>query len=728
MQAHPWRFFIAGGVDQVRLETSDDLRNLGALDQKLWVTLSCPVAGHDMDERTMGLIDADGDGRVRAPEILAAVDFVCRHLKEPAEIFTPADKVALASFREDSAEGKAALATAKAVLATLGKGATTEIALADVADTKVIFAKMPLNGDGIVHPGATTDPALSGLIEQIVATTGGEIDRSGVAGVSAAGTEAFFTAVAEFKAWDDRATTEAETLLPLGAGTAAASAALAAVSAKIDDFFGRTRLASFDARSVGSVNRAEPELAALAAMTLSPDCDALEGFPLAHVEAGKALPLSDEINPAWAARMAAFVSQVVQPLLGERGELLPDEWGQLKARLAPHAAWQADKGGVAVSGIGAERAAELLAGDLKDQLNTLIAADEARRPEAEGIDEVERLVRYNAHLGRLLRNYVNFSAFYGRKEKAIFQAGTVYFDQRSCELVMRVEDAGRHGKMAGLAGAYLAYFDCVRRSDGLKLSICAAVTDGDVDNIMVGRNGVFYDRKGRDYDAQITKIVENPISVRQAFWSPYKKFLRSVEDMVAKRAAAAEAASSAKVDAAATATANVDTAEKPPEPPKPLDIGTLAAIGVAVGGISAVLGAIMQAFFGLGFLMPLGILGLVLLISGPSMFIAALKLRRRNLGPILDADGWAVNARARVNIPFGKSLTSLAKLPEGAARDLNDPYAQKASAWPYVISVLLIVGVALFAWYSLTDGEMGMSLSQEAVAPAALSAPSPATP
>jgi len=31
---------------------------------------------------------------------------------------------------------------------------------------------------------------------------------------------------------------------------------------------------------------------------------------------------------------------------------------------------------------------------------------------------------------------------------------------------------------------------------------------------MVGRNGVFYDRKGRDYDATITKIVASPISLR----------------------------------------------------------------------------------------------------------------------------------------------------------------------------------------------------------------------
>jgi hypothetical protein len=64
---------------------------------------------------------------------------------------------------------------------------------------------------------------------------------------------------------------------------------------------------------------------------------------------------------------------------------------------------------------------------------------------------------------------------------------------------------------------------------------------------MVGRNGLFYDRKGRDWDATITKIIDNPISIRQAFWAPYKKLVRMIEEMAAKRAAAADAAADAKL-------------------------------------------------------------------------------------------------------------------------------------------------------------------------------------
>ena len=37
--SHTWKFFRAGGFDQVKLETGADLMNLDQLDQKLWVAL-----------------------------------------------------------------------------------------------------------------------------------------------------------------------------------------------------------------------------------------------------------------------------------------------------------------------------------------------------------------------------------------------------------------------------------------------------------------------------------------------------------------------------------------------------------------------------------------------------------------------------------------------------------------------------------------------------------------
>ncbi|MDP2309389.1 MAG: hypothetical protein Q8P18_25435 [Pseudomonadota bacterium] len=703
MNGHTWRFFRAGGVDQVRLETADDLRNLGALDLKLWVALGCPVRGLEIDERMMALVDTDGDQRVRAPELLAAVAVVCRLLRDPAEILHSPRALPLASIRDDCPEGRAALASARGILAGLGRPAATEITVADVSDESAIFANIRFNGDGIVTEALAQSPEVASIIRDAVTCLGGDRDRAGAEGVTVARIEAFYAACQAFADWNDRATTEAAALFPLGAdATRAAHAALEAVRAKVDDFFSRVRLAAFDARSIGPMNRPESEYIAIAGHDLSAGCTELEPFPLALVAPGRTLPLAEGVNPAWAARIEALHDQVVRPILGQRAECTAAEWTQLKGSLAPFRAWLAAEAGKEVASLGAARVAEIIAGDGKAQVLALVARDEERRPEAESIGDVERLVRYHANLGQLLRNFVNFSAFYGRSDKAVFQAGTVFLDQRSCELAIQVQDAGRHAAMAGLSGSYLVYLDCARKLDGRKMTVCAAITDGDSDNLMVGRNGLFYDRKGRDYDATITRIVDNPISLRQAFWSPYKKFLRALEDYISKRAAAAEAASHTSLNAAAE---KVSTSDRPapapaaPAAPAKIDVGTVAAIGVAVGGITAALGAIMQAVFGLGMWMPLGLVGLLLAISGPSVFIAALKLRHRNIGPILDADGWALNTQARVNIPFGRSLTQLAALPPGAARGLRDPFAPPPARWPYVVGaiatiLLVIIGLA----------------------------------
>src|SRR5206468_3660144 len=102
-----------------------------------------------------------------------------------------------------------------------------------------------------------------------------------------------------------------------------------------------------------------------------------------------------------------------------------------------------------------------------------------------------------------------------------------YLDGRAFRLVVPVADAAKHGTLASMACTYLAYCDLARGAE--KRQIAVAVTNGDADNIFVGRNGVFYDRAGADWDATVTKIVANPISIREAFWTPYKKFIRLVD-------------------------------------------------------------------------------------------------------------------------------------------------------------------------------------------------------
>ena len=364
---------------------------------------------------------------------------------------------------------------------------------------------------------------------------------------------------------------------------------------------------------------------------------------------------------------------------------------------------------------------------MKDQLTALIAKDAAEAAAVGGAAQVERLVRYHRDLYQLAQNFVNLSHFYSDSERATFEAGTLYLDERACHLVVRVDDAGKHAKLAGRSKLFLAYCACTRPS-GEKLNIAAAFTDGDTDFLMVGRNGVFYDRDGKDWDATITKIVDNPVSIRQAFWQPYKSMVNMLEERATKRAEA-KAAEREKANKAMagkagdSATAKADAVGQPPAEatadaggPK-IDVGMVAAIAVGLGALGSMAVAIIGYVTGL-FSLPFWIIVLVVLalflaISTPSMIMAWFKLRQRSLGAILDSNGWAVNGQAKISVRFGKTMTDVAKLPAGATVDSKDKYADPKSPWPGVIMFLVIVGffASLLNFYgvihTLSGGKVG---------------------
>jgi hypothetical protein len=134
-------------------------------------------------------------------------------------------------------------------------------------------------------------------------------------------------------------------------------------------------------------------------------------------------------------------------------------------------------------------------------------------------------------------------------------------------------------------------------------------------------------------------------------------------------------------------------------------VGIIAALGVGIGALGTLFGGFVAGFMKLEpwWTKLAALAGAVLVVSGPSMLIAWLKLRQRTLGPVLDANGWAINGRVRVNIPLGSALTARATLPPGATRSLEDPYEDRAArrrrrlAWICLATVAAALAAARWA-------------------------------
>lgn len=340
------------------------------------------------------------------------------------------------------------------------------------------------------------------------------------------------------------------------------------------------------------------------------------------------------------------------------------------------------------------------------EMGKVIADYEAAKAAAEGANAdalaaakaefmpLRKLLLLHRDFYRLLRNFITLEDFYDDDKATIasFQAGTLIIDQRACHLCIRVNDLPKHDTQAPLSGMYLLYCNCENKKTGKTAQIVAAMTQGEIKNLSVGKNAVFYDNDGLDYDATVFKIIENPISIRQAFWTPYRKFAKWVEDKVNKSAAEKDA----KAFDNMTAKADNATADPAAEKKPAFDIakfaGIFAAIGMALGMIGA---ALVSVAAGLGKLawwqLIIVFVCILLVISGPSMIMAWLKLRRRNLAPVLNANGWAVNADAIISVPFGKTLTEQVEFPMIKKKGMK--------CWQkWLLAIGIIIVVLAIAW------------------------------
>ncbi len=310
--SYTWKFFRAGGFNQVVIGSGNDLLNLDQLDQKLWVALACPTTGVEFDKTTLALIDTDKDGRVRAPELIAAAKWAGGLMKNPDDLLKGSPTLRPFAINDATPEGKLIANFARQVLAKADNGEVTFDEAATAAQT---FAAKPFNGDGIVPADSASDDATKAVIGDIINCVGAETDVSGKPGISQANVDQFFAEAAAYSDWWKKAEGDA-TVLPLGVNTEAAAAAVRAVKAKVDDYFARGRLAAFDPRSVSALNRDEKEYAALGAKDLTSNHADIASLPLAQVGATTPLPLTQGINPAWAGAIVALQTHAITPLLG----------------------------------------------------------------------------------------------------------------------------------------------------------------------------------------------------------------------------------------------------------------------------------------------------------------------------------------------------------------------------------------------------------------------------
>jgi hypothetical protein len=706
---HSWKFQRIGGVDQVVLNTADDIAHLEQLDPKLWVALSCPTLGLELNSKMLTLLDTDGDQRIRIQDIINAVNWLRTKLVKLDSLIESNHELPLSAINTDNDEGKRLLNTAQSVLKNINKAEASSINEEDIKQSTLLNASNIFNGDGILPPNPKLDDELVAYINDALNVMGGVKDISGVDGINTDISKAFIQSIDKWLKWHNgvgSATT------PLGENTAEVWQLIQSIKDKCDDYFMRTQLASYAPNAQAALNVDEKFIVPSDNGLL--EDKALSELPLSRIEADKPLNLKLGLNPVWRPQIERF-KQLVEPFLADANQLTQDEWHYIQQIMAPYAIAVQSKPTlekvsvttepkITIDKLGEKRINEILNSQLADRFAELAERDSKTPASAANVAALEQLVVYHANLYHLLLNFTSFHDFFDLDRRAAFQYGQLFIDGRCCSLCIPVTDVGKHTVLANYSELFLLYCECIRKKpadDGseLKRTIVAAMTSGDADFLIEGRNGVFLDSEGNDWDARVIKIISKPISISQAIWDPYKRLGRFITDQINKWAGSKD---QQFIDATTKATQNLATTTDT-APPK-FDIGRsagiFAAIGLAVGAIGTALASIAQSLLSLHWWqLPLVFVGLFLFISGPSVIMAWLKLRQRTLGPLLEASGWAINGRLKINLFLGGQLTTKATLPKHASRTLVDPMKKRNRKYWLIFWLAIITGIVISgAW------------------------------
>lgn len=731
-----------GGMYQFAVSTAEDLRRLTELDRALWAAMSAPLRDLHCDPQFLQAMDTEGAGRIRVAQVLDACSWTLDRLTDTAGVLAGSDVLALSALAANPA-GEALRHAAAHLLSELGLSGQTTVSLDEIRRFRAGYATSLANGDGVVPPAALPDADAAELAQAILHTVGGRPDVGGSLGVGRDEVTKFQAGAAQWLQWH-RAAPAAQVL---GAATAQAFEALTAVAQPLTDYFAQCDLLAQQHPAQA------PQLTAPESLW-SAAGSSIEAFllqaPLAAPNSRGELPPIDQVNPSYSMHVQDFIESVLTRIPALAGQPLTREvWQQAVVFLQPYADWRSAELKEPYAALGELRLVELLDSDLTDRLLQAVTIDEAAAPGVQTVADVERLVLNQQNLVALANNFVNFSAIYSndnRVRRALIDAGNLIIDGRQLGFCIRIEGRDAHKKVAAESLCYLLYADILAKEGAeVVYRIAAPVTSGERGRLRVGKRGLFVDNQNKEFDAIIVDIIENPISVKEAALAPFRRagkmvsdkmehwlgsqqadaekglhahsdkavqgaqqagtsLIKETKELDAKLAPAAKPAEVKPADpkaVAAKAPATAD-AEKPKEG---INANTLIlGGGMALAGVGALLASVISMLTTLnGWLAILGVIALVAALSG---LLGWLKLRRRDMSLLLEANGWAVNAEMKVTRRIARLFTWVPADPPGTTVDRFDSLAHLTAAQDKrrqrnVILLALLLGLCAAAVVAL---------------------------
>ncbi|HUT43232.1 MAG TPA: hypothetical protein VMW95_02755, partial [Desulfobacterales bacterium] len=649
-------------------ETAEDFEDILNLDESLWVATSAPAQSFRSDPKLIEFLDSDESGRINTNKLKNAIRWLLDSVIEKNYLTNQVENIPLSIFNINSPSGNALVSSALYVLKMLGMSEQTSISLSQVRQFQANAKQVPLNGDGVIIPESTSELELKNFIIDVIKCTGGTVDISGKQGVSEQNIHDFMDALNGYLAWKKKGEildgNKATDIMPFGTDTPTIYTIYAAHASKIDAFFSMCRALHFEPRVLSKIGFRESDLEGLNLSQIDSLNIYLKNEPLAQPTNDGNLPLTEEsINPYYLPWILMLKEKVLKIVLGNCEQWLKEEeWLGVKSALAPYEEYLSQQKWKNISPVPMKNLITYRYGDMQNKIIDLIKTDKDVAIILKKIKDLEKFLLYSMFLIHIVNNFVSFTDLYSPMKRALFEMGSVVIDGRWFNFAVKVDNLTSHSTIARMSNLFLMYLEITGKTEAEKFAIAVPATSGSKGNLTQGKRGIFFDTEGKEYDARVIQIIENPISISEALITPFVRLWQFVLGKIEAISSATEKDMQKKADDIIQAPSSQAKEAKLSNAP-----GLLVSLSISVAAMGTAFAFITKTLTGMSRSQSLfSFLGAILIVGIPVTIIAIAKLRRQNLSAILEASGWAINANMRPSRQQRRQFTYRVPYPEYA--------------------------------------------------------------
>jgi hypothetical protein len=704
------KFRRIGGSSQLVIESAKDFRNAYELDPAHWTLTSIPAKNLLCPAEFLALIPQDASGRIHVKDVRNLLKWVISAVADLSDFITAAPALRLAALNTEDPDGLRAKETAELALKRIGSDNTSAITIEQINEFKTLVSSALQNGDGIIPPGPVQDEITAECIKFAMAAVGSQKDISGADGVGAAELDAFEAMLKGFLAWTDEGIAREKELFPYAAATAGLWGKYLAVAADVDDYFESCHALVFagahDSSSRVPTNTFDPY-----------DSSSVEDFfkkaPLAPADPACILHLNERVNPNRAGVLAAFFEAFRAAVPGDATSISEAEWTAFKAAIAPYGDWTGRKNTDKLDGLDLARLRAVTASKAFENIRAMIAEDAVVSNNVTCCDLVRKVIICQTNLREFLNNFINMEALFSPAKRSFILAGKLVMNGYNFHMCMIVHDVAAHKKIAATSNVCVMYINATTGTAPAtkSMTLAVAVTAGTMRRLFIGKSGVFYTPDGLIWDAVITDLIQQPVSLKEAILMPFYRIGDIIQNQAEKHFAAKTNAFEADV------TKGVDAKLAGGEQPKKeggLNMPMLImGGGVGIAALGSSFAFMAKSLQGVSVWRILAVLlGIFIIICAPFVILSLLKLFRRSLTRFLEANGCALNREMRLTLALGRIFTYVPRIPGkysmyamNTASAGDDPDLDDSSKHPVLnivyklLIVILIIQIILLIWF-----------------------------